>query len=496
MNKNDRIALINSYFKLHSIVDSDILSYNQFIEEGMQKIIDERKIIEPSVLPVDVDEFKIKFGKVKMSKPQVIEADGSTRAIYPNEVRLRNLSYTGRITVEVSSLLNGIQRDSFLADIGNFPVMLRSKYCHLNGLNEKELIDQGEDPYDTGGYFIINGVEKVIVKFEELAENNILIQEDSKGNKVAKTFSSSGQYKIVHSLEKDKEDVLKVRFSRYSFPVVLALKALGLTSDKDIAAFSSHNGQPMDIVVLNLYKFMDVKTQEEALERLSKDILTTATKEQKIEQIKEVLENVFYPHVNKQDKNDNLYKAYYLCKLVKKYLMVVEGFAPLDERDHYLHKRIKFSGDALEDLFRMSFNLLINDLNYSFQRSIKRGKIPKVRVLVRENLFSNKVMGAMSTGEWSPSRLGVAQRLQRINFSELISHLQRVSSSLSSSQTNFDARQFHPSHVGRLCPIETPEGPTIGLRKNMSMLAQVSLNSNNEELEDKLKDIGLRPISR
>lgn len=496
MNKDDRVSLIDSYFKLHSIVDSDILSYNRFVEEGMQKIIDEKKIIEPSVLPVDVDEFKIKFGKVKMSKPQVIEADGSTRAIYPNEVRLRNLSYSGRITVEVSSLLNGIQRDSFMADIGNFPVMLRSKYCHLNGLNEKELVEQGEDPYDTGGYFIVNGVEKVIVKFEELAENNILIQEDNKGEKIAKTFSTNGPYKIPHVLDKDKEDILRVKFSRYNFPVVVVLKALGLTSDKDISVFSSYNGVPMDLVVLNLYKFMDIKTQDDALERLSKEILTTATKEQKIEQIKDILKNVFYPHVNSNDENDELYKAYYVCKLLKKYLMVADGLAPLDERDHYLHKRIKFSGDALEDLFRMAFNLLINDLNYSFQRSIKRGKIPKVRVLVRENLFSNKVMGAMATGEWSASRLGVAQRLQRINFSELISHLQRVSSSLSSSQTNFDARQFHPSHVGRLCPIETPEGPTIGLRKNMSMLAQVSLDSNENELEDKLRKIGLNPINR
>jgi DNA-directed RNA polymerase subunit B len=100
----------------------------------------------------------------------------------------------------------------------------------------------------------------------------------------------------------------------------------------------------------------------------------------------------------------------------------------------------------------------------------------------------------MATGTWVGDRRGVSQRLQRWNFLETISHLQRVISPLSSSQENFDARALHPTHLGRLCPIETPEGTNIGLRKNLALMTLVSSHVEEEPILSNLASFGVKLI--
>ena len=67
-------------------------------------------------------------------------------------------------------------------------------------------------------------------------------------------------------------------------------------------------------------------------------------------------------------------------------------------------------------------------------------------------------------------------------------------SPLSASQENFEARELHPTHLGRLCPIETPEGTNIGLRKNLALLCTISSESNEDEILKSLKGMGLKTI--
>ena len=100
----------------------------------------------------------------------------------------------------------------------------------------------------------------------------------------------------------------------------------------------------------------------------------------------------------------------------------------------------------------------------------------------------------MATGNWVGGRKGISQRIQRLNFLETLSHLQRVISPLSATQENFDARELHCTHLGRLCPIETPEGTNIGLRKNLSLLSQVSKQDDEQEVIKNLKNLGLKSI--
>ena len=101
----------------------------------------------------------------------------------------------------------------------------------------------------------------------------------------------------------------------------------------------------------------------------------------------------------------------------------------------------------------------------------------------------------MATGKWVSGRKGISQRMQRVNFLETISHLQRVVSPLSASQENFAARALHSTHLGRLCPIETPEGTPIGLRKNLALLCSVSSSTiSQDDVIPLLRNYGLRSI--
>ncbi|MCD6464188.1 DNA-directed RNA polymerase subunit B, partial [Candidatus Woesearchaeota archaeon] len=123
--------LLKKYFDENSFVEASIKSFNHFLEKGLQEIINETSEITPPILPPNVEEFKIKLGNISVLKPEIIEADGSKRSIYPAEARIRQLTYAAPVHLEVSSYINGVQRESFLAHVGNLPIMVKSKNCYL-----------------------------------------------------------------------------------------------------------------------------------------------------------------------------------------------------------------------------------------------------------------------------------------------------------------------------------------------------------------------------
>ncbi|MBI4150244.1 DNA-directed RNA polymerase subunit B'' [Candidatus Woesearchaeota archaeon] len=488
-------TLLKKYFEDHSFVASNIESFNTFIDVELQQIIEENKVIEPTIIPHNVDEFKIKFDKIWVEKPTITEADGSKKKIFPIEARLRKITYSAPCFIEVSAEINGVQRELFTTQIGNLPIMLKSKYCHLKGLSREELIEQGEDPDDPGGYFIINGTEKVLIAVEDLAANKMLIEKTSIGvsEYTGKLFSERGSFKIPHTLEKMKDGIFYLTFTRVKrIPVVVLLKALGLTKDEEIMRFVSSTRQYDDVIV-NLFEFVDIKAEEEALDYIAKRIGITQSKEIRIERMQEILDKYLLPHLGTVHR-DRIYKSYNLCKLLKKFIMASNEEIELDDKDHYANKRLKLSGDLLADLFRVNLKVLIGDLLYNFQRIVKRGKFPSIKVIIRDKLLTSRIYSSMATGSWVGARKGISQRIQRLNYLETLSHLQRVVSPLSAAQENFEARGLHPTHLGRLCPVETPEGTNIGLRKNLSLLAELSADTPDEELLKPLKSLGLKPI--
>jgi len=494
MNKHAQL-LIQKHFEFNTLLNSDIESFNHFIEKELQEVIEENREIEPTIIPHNIDEFKIKLDKIWVMKPEIIEADGSKRNIYPSEARLRKITYSAPVYIDISAHINGVQRESFVTQIGNIPVMLRSKFCHLHKLSTEELIDKGEDPNDPGGYFIINGTEKVLIKVEDLASNNFLVEEASTGPSefTGKLFSERGSFKIPHTIERHKDGLFYLSFTRVKrIPVLVIIKALGLLKDEEIMKYISTDRQ-YDEVLINLYEVADIKTQEDAVDYIAKRVGITQSKEIRIERMNEILDKYLLPHLG-TTKDERILKAYNLCKLLKKYIHVMNQSVEVSDKDHYMNKRLKLSGDLLADIFRVNLKILIGDLLYNFQRIVKRGKFPSIKVIIRDKLLTSRIYSAMATGNWVGGRKGISQRLQRNNYLDTISHLQRVVSPLSSTQENFEARKLHSTHLGRLCPIETPEGTNIGLRKNLALMSSISQDSNEEEILKQLKQYGLKTV--
>ncbi len=483
--------LVENYFREKSLISSNIESFNKFIDKYLQEIINENKEVEPTIIPGNIQDFKIRLDKIWVSKPEVTEADGSKREITPTEARLRKISYAAPIYLEVSSHVNGVQREAFKSQIGNLPIMLKSKYCHLHGLSKEELISKGEDPDDPGGYFIINGTERVVVIIEDLASNTLMVSEDKGVSPfVGKLFSERGSYKIPHTFEQLRKDgIFYLTLTRLQrVPIILLIKALGIVKDEEIMKLIK---SPYDSeMLINLYEQSTIKTEEEAIDKLAKKIGITQVREIRLERTRDILDKFLLPHIGTTSEF-RMAKAKNLCKYLSKFILVSKGDLPTDDKDHYKNKRLKMAGDLLADLFRVNIKVLIGDMLYNFQRIVKRGKFPSVKVVIRNKLLTQRIYSMLATGSWVGGRKGVSQRLSRHNFLDTMSHLQRVVSPLMSSQENFEARALHPTHLGRLCPTETTEGTNIGLRKNLSLLSKVSSEVDVEELITSLKNVGL-----
>lgn len=494
MNDKSKV-LIGKYFQDTSWVQANIESFNQFVDVELKKIIEENREIEPTIIPQNVDDFKIRLDRIYISKPEIIEADGSKREIKPVEARLRKMTYAAPMFIDISAHINGVQREAFTSQIASIPIMLKSKYCYLYKKSKEELIKEGEDPEDPGGYFIVNGSEKVLIAVEDLAANNFLIELDDKdkGIYIGKMFSENGSFKIPHTIEKDGSGIFTITFTRVKkIPIVLLIKALGMIKDEEIMKAVSMKTQ-FDEMLVNLYEFVDVKSVDDALDNIAKRVGITQSKDIRMQRMHEIIDKYLLPHIGTTPE-DRLLKAYNLCKMLNKFMLTSKGILHSDDKDHYENKRLKLSGDLLADLLRVNIKVLIGDLLYNFQRIVKRGKFPSIKVIIRDKLLTSRIYSSMATGNWVGGRKGISQRIQRINYLDAMSHLQRVVSPLQTTQENFEARELHPTHFGRLCPIETPEGTNIGLRKNLALTAQISTESNDDEVIKQLKNLGLKPV--
>src|SRR3990167_3734458 len=476
--KNDDHVVLKKYLSENSLVESNILSFNNFIEKRMQEIVNE---ISETVTNED---FEITLGKIGLGKPKVIEADGSSSLITPHEAKLRSLTYAAPVTMELT-VKKDDQVDSETVEIGKIPIMVRSKVCNTNGMSKEQLIETYHDPLDPGGYFIIKGNERVMVMAEDLAENQPFIETNSKDNLMLRLFSLKGTYRIPVTISEGKEGIFELSFSRFrDLPAIVVLKALGLTKESDIAKYI---GKETDSLIVNLYEFVNISSKEDAMMYLAEKTSLQGTKKEILDRIKQRIDSYLFPHIG-QKKEDRMKKAITLCKLIKQFLVAKKNPELRTDKDHYSNKRVRLSGDLLATLFRVNLGILIRDVQYSLQKSAKRKKFFSIKIIAKSTLFSHRIESAIATGSWTAERSGITQNMDKTNYLAIISQLQRVSSMLPSDQENFMARVLHQTHYGRFCPIETPEGTEIGLRKNLAILSKVSTIINIEE-EKFLKDL-------
>ncbi len=482
MEKNNHL-IVKRYLQDHSLVSSNITSFNDFVKTRIQEIANE---ISGSI---ENSDYEISLGKIEIGKPNIIEADGSSSLILPYEARIRNLTYSAPVYVELT-VKKEDQIDSETVEIGRIPVMVKSAICNTSGLSEEELIQQYEDPRDPGGYFIINGNERVMVMAEDLAENQPFVENDKAGNPTLRLFSLRGTYRIPVMISENKEGIISASFSRFrDIPAVVLLKALGLVKESDIAKYV---GRESDDIIVNLYEFVNIATREDAMMYIAEKANLQGTKKEILDRVKQRIDSFLFPHIG-QDKEDRMKKAVTLCKLIKQFLIAKSNPDLRTFKDHYANKRVRLSGDLLASLFRVNLGILIRDIQYSLQKSQKRKKFSSLKVISKSTLFSHRIESAIATGSWVGERSGITQNMDKTNYLAIISQLQRVSSMLPSEQENFQARTLDPTHFGRFCPIETPEGTEIGLRKNLAILSKVStmIDMNKNEFVKELEKLGL-----
>lgn len=505
----DRSVLAKAYFTRQKIAQHQIDSFDKLIESGLQKVIDEEGAIETDIDEMDEKgkyKVRVKLGKISLGKPTVKEADGSREILHPAEARLRGLTYSAAINLKMNIMKDyyelGTKEEGkeVEAMIGELPIMLRSKACNLHGLSDEELTKAGEDPMDPGGYFIINGTERVVMTLEDLAQNKILVEYNERyGDKieVAKVFSQRRGYRALVMVEKNKDSILEVSFpsiqGRLNF--VTLQRALGLETDEGIVRSVSDNDEIVKFMLENLER-AEVANTEEAIMKIGKRVAAGQTTEYQKRRANYVIDRYLLPHLGVAEK-DRTAKAYFLGDMAEACFELELGLRRPDDKDHYSNKRLKPCGDLIEDLFRVSFNRLTRDIKYQLERSSLRHRELNISTAVRSDVLTDRLLHPLATGNWVGGRTGVSQLLDRSDYISTISHLRRVISPLSRTQPHFEARDLHSTQWGRICPTETPEGPNCGLVKNFAQMAELSTGiSESLDLKSILFDLGVKPLKR
>ena len=495
IQRYDSWVILQDLLQREGVARQHLNSYNEFVAKGMQNIIDEIGEIEVETVSTP---YKVKLGRLAIGLPRVVEIDGSVSSILPMESRLRNLTYGAPIFLEMTIEEEGLPRDTTRQHIGDLPVMVKSDLCQLSAKTKEQLIDSGEDPNDPGGYFIINGSERVIVGLEDLSPNKILVDaEKVTGVNTYKSriYSSVVGYrsKLETTLKQDGAINVKVPSSPVDLPFVLVMRALGIKSDKDIADSVSPKAEIQDLLEVSFDKASEAPTDKDALVYIGNRVAHGMLEEFRIKRAQSMLDWGLLPHLGKtEDKRFD--KAMFLGEAVCKLLELRLGWIEADDKDHYGNKVIKFAGQMLADLFRTAFRNLVRDMKYQLERTGQKRGGNVVGAAIRTGIITDKLNNAIATGNWGRGKVGVTQLLDRTNYLSTLSHLRRVQSPLSRSQPNFEARDLHATHFGRICPSETPEGVNCGLVKNLALSAIISVSVPSTEIEERLWELGGKPI--
>ena len=484
---SDNHDLLASYLSTNSVVQHQLESYNRFVSLSIPKIVESNGLIEP-----DVANFAIKLGNVRLEQPKVIEADSSIRSIMPIEALSRNLTYSAAMYITYTPMISDIEKVDSAGEIfiGELPVMVKSDLCYLKNMGREQLIRNGEDPDDPGGYFIIRGTERVLVGIEDLAPNRVISSKDGK-NVVSKIFSTTLNFKSRCSVERDEYGIFTVSFPTVTKGVdfIMVLRALGLSINEMLESTENEDVRNDIMVNIEMSKSKDMgpSTALEELGRLSAPNQSKAYQEKRAEM---QLDTYILPHIS-TDAKDRKAKGYFLLRMAERDSLVAYGYTRQDDKDHYANKRVRFAGDLLEDLFNESFKSFIKDVKYHVERIAARGRKLSVRTSINPDALTEKLLYSMGTGAWPGGYTGVSQVLDRANMISTLAHLRRIKSPLAKKHAHFKARDIHGTHIGKICPSETPEGGEVGLTRYLSMTARVSYGAEEEQLKGKLKELKL-----
>uniref|UniRef100_A0A7S4QHG4 DNA-directed RNA polymerase subunit beta n=1 Tax=Ditylum brightwellii TaxID=49249 RepID=A0A7S4QHG4_9STRA len=459
--------------------------------------------------------FEIQFGQVYLSKPTTVEKDGMVTNMFPHEARLRNLTYSAPLYVDITMNEYNARQEANVNDptedlgepistedarkefLGYVPIMLRSLFCVLSDKDDAQLSDLGECIYDQGGYFVINGSEKVIVAQERMSNNHVYAfkkKQPSKFSWVIETRSqvenstrptSTLYIQMYHKGGKGAIEGNQIRstlpYIRTDIPVVIIFRALGYVADRDIiehVVYDLTDGEMMDLFRPSLEESFVIQRQEVALDFIGRrGSARDVTKDDRIRYASGILQKEVLPHVGTEEHCETK-KGFFLGYAVHKLLMCRLGRSDEDDRDHFGKKRLDLAGPLLGGLFRVLFRKLTKDVRKHLKLCLDQVKMFNIGAAIKSNHISDGLKYSLATGNWGDKgasvKAGVSQVLNRLTYASTLSHLRRCNTPLARTGKQAKPRQLHNSHWGMVCPAETPEGQAVGLVKNLALMAYIT----------------------
>lgn len=482
-------------------------------------------------------EVQLTFENIALRKPTIFENNGAILPMMPNDARLRNLTYASPLFVDVrvrttfiNNTKNGerIVRERLFPNVhlGKIPVMVGSRYCLLHDQKHVHPSILGECAEDFGGYFIISGGERVIISQERMSENRPFVfrnnRNPTKEVEVIEVKSigpdndqvpKNNAVKIMYHPKNPQIHLLRAAIPRIKteIPLFILFRALGVVPDKQIyeLILGTESDALFDSIMSeSMMEAQDVRTQEDALAWISSQVNSWSARGNKSLKITDILNIECFPHVGITE--DTWYsKACFLAHMTRKVLWVNSGRIQNDDRDAYPNKRVDLPGFLLANLFRTYFTTkMVKDIRASIAKEIHGGSwrasgnfedilnLSNINKVIKSVLLEVGLKTSLATGNFGsakaggPSKIGVSQVLNRLNYISGISHLRRISTPIEKTGKLVLPRKLHNTQWGYICPSETPEGHGVGVVKNMSSTAIVSIFSNPNTVKEFAKTIG------
>lgn len=513
-------GIISAYFDERGLVRQQLDSFDEFVQIKVQRMVEETPAIELVGEQTHDDpqhdeeplRYEVKFDQIYLSVPTHWETDGGLTKIAPYDARLRGLTYSAPLYVDVKKreIQPGRLPHEGAADfvippddkkifIGKIPIMLKSKYCKLYDMNDRDLYELQECPLDPGGYFVINGSEKVIIAQEQMATNEVFVfkKKDikyvmtSECRSIDENASRKGSASVLINLHaksaksagRSKNIGQKISailpYIRQEIPIVIVFRALGFVSDRDILehiVYDFDDNEIMEKVKPSLDEAFVIQGNETALNFIgSRGSKPGISKEKRIRYARDILQKELLPHIGISEFCETK-KAYFVGYMVNRLLQVYLGRKEEDDRDHFGNKRLMLAGPLLAFLFKMLFTKLCKELRMEAQRHVDKKMDFKVSACIRNKTITDGLKYSLATGNWGEqqkvfdAKPGVSQVLNRLSYASTLSHLRRVNSPTGRDGKIAKPRQLHATTWGMICPAETPEGQAVGLVKNLSLI--------------------------
>ena len=470
----DKWRILPHFLKLRGLMKQHIDSFDHFVTHEMKQIVQSASACE---IRSEYDpKFYLRYTDCWVGEPSIDEDSYATVQTTPFQCRLRDCTYSAPIYVNVRYTRGRQIVVKKKVVIGRMPIMLRSSKCLLYNKSERELARMKECPYDPGGYFIVKGVEKVILIQEQLSKNRVIIEEDPKTKCVSASITSSTRERKSKAYIFMKHGRLFIKHNTLAddVPICIAMKAMGVESDMEFVQSVGSEPEVMDALALSLEEptKLHIATQRQALQYIgnkmrAKSALTwgkspfgSGSNTRKLspeDEARDVLANVVLSHVPVEDFDFRI-KVIYIGHIVRRLIMVHLGKSSLDDKDYYGNKRLELAGSLLSLLFEDLFKHFNTDLKRQTDMVLSkpnRAQAYDVIKAIRPDSITYGMMSAISSGNWvlkrfRMDRAGVTQVLSRLSYMSALGMMTRVNSQFEKTRKVSGPRSLQASQWGML----------------------------------------------